>query len=147
MRKSLILIAIAATFVFLSCKDSAVNKIDLENVVVAEQRDENMDVFPKISFVEKEFDFGEIIQGTHVSHLFKFTNTGNAPLVITGARSSCGCTIPEYTKEPIMPGEKGDLLVRFDGSGRGVVNKTITLLTNTEGVNETLRIKANVKIK
>lgn len=147
MKKSLILLATVVAFSLFSCKDNAANKIETENVVAAEQRDENMDAYPVMSFDEKEFDFGEIVQGTHVDHMFTFTNTGNAPLVITNARSSCGCTVPEYTREPVAPGEKGELLVKFDGSGRGTVNKTITLSTNTEGVNETLRIKANVSPK
>lgn len=147
MKKSLILLATVVAFSLFSCKDNASNKIETENVVAAEQRDENMNAFPVMSFDEKEFDFGEIVQGTHVDHLFTFTNSGNAPLVITNARSSCGCTVPEYTREPVAPGEKGELLVKFDGSGRGTVNKTITLSTNTEGVNETLRIKATVNPK
>ena len=119
MKKSLILLATAVAFSLFSCKDNAVNKVEEEKVVAAEQRDESMETFPVMSFEEEQFDFGEIVQGTHVEHVFSFTNTGDAPLVITNARSSCGCTVPEYPREPVAPGESGELLVKFDGSGRG----------------------------
>ena len=125
-------------------KDNAANKVVEEKVVAAEQRDVSMETFPVMSFKEEQFDFGEIVQGTHVEHIFTFTNTGDAPLVITNARSSCGCTVPEYPREPVAPGQSADLLVKFDGSGRGTVNKNITLTTNTEKGMERLRIKATV---
>lgn len=147
MRKSIILLATAVAFTLFSCKDNAVNKVEEENVAVAEQRDAESSTYPVISFDETQFDFGDIDQGTHVEHLFTFTNSGDAPLVITNARSSCGCTVPEYPREPVAPGEKGELLVKFDGSGRGTVNKSITLTTNTEAGTERLRIKANVNPK
>ncbi|HLS11157.1 MAG TPA: DUF1573 domain-containing protein [Flavobacteriaceae bacterium] len=147
MKKSLILLATAVAFSLFSCKDNAVNKVEEEKVVAAEQRDESMETFPVMSFEEEQFDFGEIVQGTHVEHVFSFTNTGDAPLVITNARSSCGCTVPEYPREPVAPGESGELLVKFDGSGRGTVNKNITLTTNTEKGMERLRIRATVNPK
>lgn len=147
MKRSLILLAAIASFGIFSCKENAASKVAEENVVAAEQRDVNMDSYPLMSFEEEQFDFGEIEQGTHVEHLFTFTNTGDAPLVITDARSSCGCTVPEYTKEPVAPGEKGELLVKFDGSGRGTVSKVITLITNTEKGTERLQIRATVNTK
>ena len=147
MKKSLVLLAAVVAFGMLSCKDNAASKVAEENVVAAEQRDLTMDSYPVMSFDEEQFDFGEIVQGTHVEHMFKFTNTGDAPLVITNASSSCGCTVPEYTREPVAPGESGELLVKFDGSGRGTVSKNITLTTNTEKGNERLRIRATVNPK
>jgi len=147
MKRSLILLAAIIAFGMFSCKENAASKVAEENVVAAEQRDVNMNSYPVMSFKEEQFDFGEIVQGTHVEHLFSFTNTGDAPLVITDARSSCGCTIPEYTKEPVAPGESGELLVKFDGSGRGTVSKNITLITNTEKGTERLRIRATVNPK
>lgn len=147
MKKSFILLATIVAFSLFSCKDNAASKVEEEKVVSAEQRDASLSTYPEMSLDELQFDFGEINQGTHVEHLFTFTNTGDAPLVITNARSSCGCTVPEYTREAVAPGEKGELLVKFDGSGRGTVSKTITLATNTEKGSEELRIKANVKPK
>lgn len=147
MKKSLILLATTAAFSLFSCKDNAVNKVVEEKVAAAEQRDVAMETFPVMSFKEEQFDFGEIDQGTHVEHVFTFTNTGDAPLVITNASSSCGCTIPQYPREPVAPGEEGELLVKFDGSGRGTVSKNITLTTNTEKGMERLRIRATVNPK
>lgn len=147
MKKSFILLATIIAFSLFSCKDNAANKVEEGKVVAAEQRDVDSSTYPEMSFDELQYDFGEIAQGTHVDHLFTFTNTGDAPLVITNASSSCGCTVPEYTREAVAPGEKGELLVKFDGSGRGTVNKSITLTTNTEKGTERLRIKATIQPK
>ena len=67
---------------------------------------------------EGSHDFGTIQQGEIVSHIFKFKNTGNAPLVIEKTGVSCGCTTPTYTKKPIMPGEEGEITVEFNSSGK-----------------------------
>ena len=87
---------------------------------------------PKIEFKEKIFNFGTIVQGDTVEHIFVFENVGTAPLKINSATGSCGCTIPSYTKEAIAPGKKGEVLVRFNSIGKlGAQNKTVTLKTNT----------------
>lgn len=147
MKKSLFLLATIVAFGIFSCKDNATTKVAEENVAAAEQRDAIDSNYPVMSFDESQFDFGEIDQGTHVEHTFTFTNTGDAPLVITRATSSCGCTVPEFTKDPIAPGDSGELLVKFDGSGRGTINKNVTVYTNTEKGTEMLRIKATIKSK
>ena len=123
MKKGLLLIAVVAAMAFTSCKDNAAEKVKAENVEDAAERDAQAVVYPEITFEETEFDFGTIDQGTAVEHTFKFTNTGNAPLVITNATSSCGCTVPTWTKEPIAPGETGEMLVKFNGSGQNQVTK------------------------
>ena len=66
-------------------------------------------------------------------------------MVISNASSSCGCTVPEYPKEAIAPGEKGEIKVEYNGSGKDAITKTVTLTTNTEKGTETLTIKAFVK--
>lgn len=76
---------------------------------------------------------------------FNFKNTGKVPLVITNATSSCGCTVPEYPKEAIAPGESGAIKVVYNGSGKDAISKTVTLTTNTEQGTELLTIKAFVK--
>ncbi|MGB5481091.1 MAG: DUF1573 domain-containing protein, partial [Eudoraea sp.] len=91
--------------------------------------------------------FGTITQGTPQETIFKFTNAGNAPLIITNATSSCGCTVPNPPKDPIAPGETGELIVKFNGSGQNQVTKTITVTANTEKGKEILRIKAFVNPK
>ncbi len=143
----MLLLAVFAAMAFTSCKEDAANKVKAENVEEAAERDAQAVVYPEISFDETEYDFGEIEQGTNVEHTFTFTNTGNAPLVITNAKSSCGCTVPTWTKEPIAPGEKGEMLVKFNGSGQNQVTKTVTLTANTESGTERLKIKAFVTPK
>ena len=147
MKKGLLLIAVVAAMAFTSCKDNAAEKVKAENVEDAAERDAQAVVYPEISFEETEHDFGTIDQGTAVEHTFKFTNTGNAPLVITNATSSCGCTVPTWTKEPIAPGETGEMLVKFNGSGQNQVTKTVTVTANTEAGTEQLKIKAFVTPK
>jgi len=147
MKKSILIIAIISAFVFTSCKENAADKVSEENVAEAADRDANAGKFPVITFNEKEFDFGTIDQGTKVEHVFKFTNTGDAPLVIVNAKSSCGCTVPTYPKTPIAPGEEAELLVKFNGSGKNQISKTITITANTEAGKETLKIKAFINPK
>lgn len=144
MKKACLLLTALIAFASFSCKDNATSLIQADKVEAAKERDVLLDRFPKMTFDEIEYDFGELAQGTEVEHLFVYTNTGDTPLVITNADSTCGCTVPEYTREAVAPGEKGTLLVKFDGTGRGRVSKTITLTTNTERGSEVIRIKADV---
>lgn len=139
---------LAVGLVGMSCKDKASNKIVADNVESASNRDEAQKQLPVMSFEKQEHDFGTITQGTAQETTFKFVNTGNAPLIITDAKSSCGCTVPEYPKNtPIAPGETGELLVKFNGSGQNQVTKTVTVTANTEKGTELLRIKAFVNPK
>jgi hypothetical protein len=135
-------------FISTSCKDKATAKINSENVEVASNRDEAQKKVPVMSFEKSEHDFGSITQGTPQETMFKFTNTGDAPLIITDAKSSCGCTVPEYPKNtPIAPGDSGSMVVKFNGSGQNQVTKTITVTANTAKGSELLRIKAFVNPK
>ena len=139
------LVAIAALY---SCKDKASSKVNSENVELASDRDSQAKNLPVMTFENREHDFGTIQSGAPQETTFSFTNTGNAPLIITDAKSSCGCTVPEYPKNtPIAPGETGELLVKFNGSGQNQVIKTITVTANTEKNSEILRIKAFVMPK
>jgi hypothetical protein len=96
-------------------------------------------------FEESEFDFGTSKEGAIVEHVFKFTNTGNAPLVIQNAAGSCGCTVPEPPKEPIAPGATGEIKVKFDSRGKvGVQNKTVTITANTNPETTLIALKGTV---
>ncbi|MET1260063.1 MAG: DUF1573 domain-containing protein [Flavobacteriaceae bacterium] len=142
----LFVLALAVSTV--SCKEKASKKVVADNVETASERDEVAKNLPIMSFEKSEHDFGPIEQGTPQETVFTFTNTGNAPLIITDAKSSCGCTVPDYPKNtPIAPGESGELLVKFNGSGQNQVTKTITVTANTEKGSELLRIKAFVNPK
>lgn len=145
MKKSILMLALLSVVSLTSCKDNAADKVNEENVAAAAERDAQNAEFPVMTFEEKEFDFGEIAQGTPVEHVFTFTNTGKAPLVIVDAKSSCGCTVPQYPREPVAPGDTGELLVKFNGSGKNQVSKTVTITANTEAGKETLKIMAFVK--
>jgi len=87
---------------------------------------------PAFEFDSKVVDFGQITQGEIVSKTFKFRNVGKSNLIISSAQGSCGCTVPEWPKEPIKPGETSQIDVKFDSNGKhGMQNKTITLVANT----------------
>ena len=148
MKKGVLMIAAIGAMVFTSCKDKASDQVKAENVETAAQRDSQEVYYPEMKFDESEYDFGKIEKGKPVEHVFKFTNTGKAPLVITSATSSCGCTVPTYPKnKSIAPGETGEMTVNFNGSGQGQVTKTVTVNANTENGSEKLTIKAFVEPK
>lgn len=145
MKKGILMMAAVATMVFTSCKDKAADKVQAENVEEAATRDEAANEFPEMTFKETSFDFGTIQEGEVVEHTFTFTNTGDAPLVLTAAKGSCGCTVPTWPREAIAPGETGEMLVSFNSRGRkNVQNKSVRITANTKSGTETIRIKANV---
>lgn len=100
---------------------------------------------PAFSFGNELHDFGTIKDGDVVEHVFSFTNNGAAPLIISDAKGSCGCTVPEWPKEPIPVGGSGDIRVKFNSKNKpGIQNKTVTITANTWPTTQRLRIKANV---
>lgn len=123
----------------------ATDKINDKNLAAAEKVAQEARRFPKMTFEKLEHDFGKIKQGTSVETIFKFTNTGDAPLVITEASSSCGCTVPQKPEKPIEPGQTGEIKVQFNGSGKDLVTKTVTINANTEQGSQLLTIKAFVE--
>ncbi len=149
MRKTVTILSVfALLFISISCKDKATAKVVADNVETASARDEVAKKIPVMAFDKSEHDFGQIVQGTPQETIFTFTNTGDAPLIITDAKSSCGCTVPQYPKNvPIAPGESGEMVVKFNGSGQNQVTKTITVTANTQKGSELLRIKAFVNPK
>ena len=104
---------------------------------------------PKITFAEKGiYDFGTLTEGDTVEHVFAFTNTGEFPLVINNITASCGCTTPDWPHEPVAPGAKSSVRVRFNSRGKsGEQNKTITIFANTDPSTTDLQFKAMVNPK
>lgn len=99
----------------------------------------------QMEFEETTFAFGEIEQKEVVEHTFKFTNTGTAPLIISDIKTSCGCTTPSYTKDPVAPGETGQIDVRFNSTGkRGKISKTVTIYANVPKGKTYLYVKGQV---
>lgn len=97
----------------------------------------------KIEFEKLTHDFGVIEQGGDGSYVFKFKNVGNKPLILSNVRSSCGCTVPSWPKEPIPPGGTGEIKVTYNTNILGKFSKTITVYANAPTV--TLRIQGEVK--
>ncbi len=148
MNKTSVILSVLALSALVSCKEKASEKINTENVEMATERDEASKNMPVMTFEASEFDFGTIEQGAPQETTFVFTNTGNAPLIITNTAASCGCTVPQAPlNQPIAPGEKGEIKVNFNGSGSGQVTKTVTVRANTATGAEMLRIKAFVNPK
>ena len=101
---------------------------------------------PAITFEEVKYDFGSVTQGGTVDHTFKFKNTGNAPLVISNIGVSCGCTTPEWTKAPVMPGKTGSITAHFNSTGKmGMQNKVLTIESNAAAGSTTVALVGEVK--
>ena len=101
---------------------------------------------PAITFEEVKYDFGSVAQGGIVDHTFKFKNTGNAPLVISNIGVSCGCTTPEWTKAPVMPGKTGSITAHFNSTGKiGMQNKVLTIESNAASGSTTVALVGEVK--
>ena len=99
----------------------------------------------KIDFSKETHDYGTIKNGADGTCTFEFKNTGNAPLIISNAKGSCGCTVPEWPKEPIAPGAKASIKVKYDTSRQGVINKNVTITSNAVNAAEKIiYIKGNV---
>lgn len=146
MKKIILGLSALCLIAFTSCKEDASKKIDESNVAVAAERDAVASKFPVLEFDKKEHDFGEIESKTAVETTFKYTNKGEAPLVITDIKSSCGCTVPQnWSREPLLPGDSGEFSVKFNGSGSNKVTKSITVTANTEKGSEVVKITAFVK--
>ncbi len=102
-----------------------------------------------MTFAEPTFDFGEIMDGDKVEHIFTFTNSGKEPLIISNAKGSCGCTVPEWPKDPIKPGEAGEIKVVYNSKNKGKVGgkpetKTVTITANTNPPETRVFIKGTV---
>jgi hypothetical protein len=102
-----------------------------------------------IKFDEETHDFGKVMEGEVVYHTYRFTNTGDEPLIIKNAKASCGCTVPQWPRNPIAPGDTGDIQVKFDTKGRGKPgggpqSKRVTITANTNPTTTYVTIKGLV---
>ena len=100
----------------------------------------------KIDFTKEVHDYGTIENGANGQCTFEFKNTGNAPLIISNAKGSCGCTVPTWPKEPIAPGAKASITVKYDTKRAGAINKSVTITSNAVNApTKVITIKGNVK--
>ena len=97
-----------------------------------------------IDFETETIDYGTIKKNSDGLRVFSFTNTGNAPLIISKVKTSCGCTVPTYSKEAILPGEVGEINIKYDTKRMGSFTKTITVYSNADQAIKTLKIKGTI---
>ena len=149
MKKSIGYLALSVVLVTTSCKqESAADKITDADMATAQAAKALEGKFPKVKLDKEVHDFGTINEGDMVETEFLVTNDGEVDLIISDAKGSCGCTVPEPPKEPIKPGASAPIKVTLNSQGKpGEQKKTVTLTTNTEKGYETFEIKANVTPK
>ena len=150
MKKTVFIAVALIAFVVTSCKkENASTKVKTENIESAAERDAEISKgSPVIEWDKTEHDFGTLDAGEKVETVFVLTNTGEGDLVITGARGSCGCTVPQWPKDAVKPGKTAEIKVVFNSRGKkNKTTNTVTLTTNTEKGNEIVRIKAFVNPK
>ena len=137
---SIVSLLLLAAFLMAGCGDSSQGSKSSANTSA------NLaDATPVAEFQKTTHDFGKIITGERVAYAFRFQNSGNSPLIITGIRSGCGCTVGDYPKDPIQPGEGGRASIVFNSAGRrGFQSESVRVLTNGEESVVTLRITAEV---
>ncbi|KAA3647406.1 MAG: DUF1573 domain-containing protein [Bacteroidetes bacterium] len=132
-----------------SAKESSAEEITtdiINNPASASDDAVDTENLPAFDFEEEVMDFGEIAQGEKVKRVFRFMNSGKSDLIISDAKGSCGCTVPVWPKNPIAPGEKGEIEVVFDSNGKqGRQHKTITLVANTIPNTKVIAIKGDIK--
>jgi len=108
--------------------------------------DEGRAKFEFINEGETVWDFGTIQEGDSPEFTFRFKNTGTEPMIISNAKGSCGCTVPAWPKEPIAPGDEGEINVKFNSKGKkGSQNKTVTLTANTQPTSTKLRVTGQIE--
>lgn len=119
----------AAGLLFSACNDQGGKKAGTHTPA-----DTSKGAVPVLTFEKEYHNFGNVTQGEVVEYSFKFTNTGNKDLLITKAEASCGCTVPEWPKDPVKPGESRYMKVKFDSHGRpeGYTEKELFIQANTE---------------
>lgn len=100
-----------------------------------------------IKFDKMVHDYGDIKQGDNGECVFKFKNTGKEPLIITMCQGSCGCTVPQCPKDPILPGKTGEIKVKYDTNRIGPISKSVTVQSNAKSGTQTIQIKGNVAAK
>ncbi len=128
MKKCFLVLGVAI-FLFTGCSNNGSTKSDANS---ADTTSTSTKGAAAITFKDGTYDFGKIKDGEKVSHDFVFENTGEAPLIILNATATCGCTVPEWPKEPIAVGGTAKITVVFDSAGKvGLQDKVVTILANT----------------
>jgi hypothetical protein len=101
-------------------------------------------IVPIFDFEEEVIDYGDIAHNSDGNRVFKFTNVGKSPLIISQVKGSCGCTVPTKPEEPIMPGEVGEIKVKYATNRIGPFSKTVTITSNASEQTKVIRVKGRV---
>lgn len=126
-------------------KEMEKKKMEMEKQQAEANAQANNPNAPIIKFDKLEHDYGTIEQNGNGDCEFKFTNDGKEPLILSNVRSSCGCTIPTWPRQPILPGQSEAIKVHYDTKRVGIISKTITVYSNAKEAAVTLKIKGNVQ--
>ena len=145
--KHFITIAISALLLFSACNSkSREGNLSTDLVTNPKSATNTSQKQPVITFDKTEHDFGTLLQGEVVTYSFHFTNTGNAPLLISNVNTSCGCTVADFSREPINPGKDGHIKATYDSKGHhGFQTRTLTVVSNTNPNQTVLRMKGTVQ--
>lgn len=145
--KHLLIIAISAMFFLAACNGKNENgSLSTDLVTNPKSASNSSEKQPIITFDKTEHDFGTLLQGEVVTYSFHFTNTGKAPLLISNVNTSCGCTVADFSREPINPGKDGYIKATYDSKGHhGFQTRSLTVVTNTNPNQTVLRMKGNVQ--
>jgi len=154
MKVTVIIFSLFLLFFTTSCNNKTKDNQGGDNLIPTDvienpitERDTTLDQskLPKFKFEGTSFDFGVLVEGEKVAHSFKYKNVGKSDLIISSVSTTCGCTVPTFSKNPLKPGEEAELEVVFSSSGkRGMQHKTITILANTQPNRTYLEIMAEV---
>ena len=135
MKKLAVLFTVGLLTLIVACTDSS----------SAEENKSVISEGAQIDFKSTEYNFGKIPYQGNAEYNFVFENTGNEPLVLQHVKSTCGCTVPEWPKEPVAPGEKASIKVRYNTRISGSFAKGITVYSNAKDATIQLRIKGEVE--
>lgn len=158
--KKVLALSLMTLFLFNSCKkqeNDVENKINIiknkdpfadDRIVIQSDliKEAKNHALTTLALSEPNFDFGKIKKGDEVEHTYEITNTGKNPLIISSVHPTCGCTVPEYTKEPILPNQKGKITLKFNsGNFEGIVHKAAEVYANVEQVPLEIRFTADIE--
>jgi hypothetical protein len=149
MKHYLILLLLAVLIIGVGCGNNKKDSLPADIVTINKSADpDNLaKKEPRIDFEKDTHDFGRVVQGEKVTYGFKFKNEGNKDLLIVKVNATCGCTVIDYPRDPIVPGGEGVLHVTFNSTAKkGLQNKKVTVMANTQPSNTYLWVKANVAV-
>lgn len=127
-------------------KKDGFSKSDIIRMPVSANEPLDTTLVAKMDFEDITFDFGTVLEGKQVEHVFKFKNTGKVPLLISDAKATCGCTVPNYPSDPVAPGQSSEISVKFNTAGKKYdQSKPVSIIANTFPARTVLTMKGYVQ--